>query len=285
MDTNTGAKASANPHRVPSKHEVDTLGDELASLENKLSKARRKAILSAGEARRDQLELEEIEKLTAAKAAEFRSMVDRYTLPPVKADIPAALEAVREKLGAVAPAGKAVTDDCEIPDTLKPAAGGGVVKPGSYLVGERGAEMIVPASVAQALEKVAEADTIKGDKVETIELTGTTTADQAKALRAKFLVPAEDVTIVDEAFVHVGQMPPSDPVNGTRWRYPRPGQAALEMFFDDVSGWSRVDENDPAKFHQVKAGDLTSDFWQKGELDAAMRKGVKAPGLFSFGRR
>lgn len=149
--TKPAAKAVAIAHKAPSRATIDTAQDELANLNYKLGRAQVAAMLSSGQAKADRAAVEELTALVEEKRQAVETMVETFT-NPTRSDPADALEAIRAKIH-----------------------DGGVVKPGvAYLVGEKTSDQIRPAGV----------DLAKGpDQVVTIELTNTTTPEQAAKLQ------------------------------------------------------------------------------------------------------
>ncbi len=159
--TKPAAKAVAIPHKAPSRATIDTAQDELATLQYKLGRAQVAAMLSAGQAKADKAALVELETLVEEKRLAVETMVETFT-NPTRSDPDVALEAIRTKLH-----------------------DGGIVKPGvAYLVGEKTGEAIAGVRTATPGDTLVGVDPAKGpDQVVTIELTNTTTPEQAAKLQ------------------------------------------------------------------------------------------------------
>ena len=83
---------------------------------------------------------------------------------------------------------------------------------------------------------------------------------------------------------HKATRPPLDPVQGATWTYPR-SSGDVEMYFDTVEGWQIIAEAGTEMAHdrRVVASDLSSDFWEKGELEHVLNAARPRKQLFGRG--
>lgn len=318
---NPPVKAEAQTYKIPSQSTIDNLRDELAGLQMKLGKAQGKAILSSAQARADKHALDEIQKNAEAKRLELEEMVELFTAP-ITSDPGAALKAIRERLApkvevhVTAPVRPLTLEDLEKVGALFT---GGQVKPGSaYLVGENTGEAIVPAAkplTAADLDEikgkgeVADQDDPGGQKGFTVSgqiapasfdpkrledpdhLDGFTYGVKAVVVEKIENAQPGDVLVADDleaarsrnAFR--GKRPPKDPSPGDRWIYPTAaGGPTVE--YDASMGWVIVADKGEITEHTRKAvaADFTSDFWEAGEIDAALNHPPRHKrGLFERG--
>lgn len=80
---------------------------------------------------------------------------------------------------------------------------------------------------------------------------------------------------------HKATRPPLDPVQGATWTYPR-SSGDVEMYFDTVEGWLlRLTPTESRR--RAVAEDLSSDFWEKGELEHVLNAARPRKQLFGRG--
>lgn len=257
--TKAAASAVAGAHKTPSRSTIDTAQDELATLNYKLGRAQVAAMLSAGQAKADKAVLEDLTAQVEAKRASLEAMVETFTNPP-RPDQAAALEAIREKLR-----DRSITAN-KVPTAQidQQKAVDAVIEQPKIRAGSIDGALIPGASIEPAAIK-----NLTVDEVDALEGRGKAAGAVIEAI---FNARPGDVEIPDTGepepikpapTVYYGKRPPAAPLQGNRWRY-----GSVDMTFDPQEGWMIVADAGTPQAHARRAvpEDLTSDYWERGEL-------------------
>lgn len=303
-DQTKAAPAVANPNKVPSQSQIENARDELASLMHKQGKIQTRAILSSAQAKADREALEEISKKVDEKRGEFEKLVEIYTAPEKALSIPAALEAVREKMapvvtghGTLQTMTVAEVDNLEGRGDAARAVLGAIpgyeASTGPTAQDPEAAKAV--EAVMHSIETTA-ANAARAVDPSLLKLSGAPAIkDQLAEVHASFrerLGPqvmhaiSEDETLTYAAPSEgvretISRMPPLDPKPGDTWRFPYEiGGNRVAGVFDKVLGWI----ND--KGERVNAQDLTVDYWEGDRIQKAINEAIpplpeKKQGLFA----